>query len=281
MKELSFFRNPGGAGNIRGNQIVEYLGAKLNPESGFDNDTCVYVKRFPPDDHPENSWFDVVDAWNAPPYLLKHPELGVISMGDLVHENLSTYLHRDDIVCIPHHHCNYERELREDREVKVVGIIGSRTAFQYDHHDFRKRLSDVGLELEYQVNHWRHYNNIPNEDGKDSREKVVRFHRKIDIQVAWRKKTWFQKEWDGMRCPLKLANAGSFGIPTVALPEPSWVKEWDGCFVEARTIDDMIFELVALKKDPGFYRFMSECAREKAEEYHIEHIAKRYVELCR
>ena len=29
---------------IRGNQMAEYLGGKLNPTEGYENDVCIYVK---------------------------------------------------------------------------------------------------------------------------------------------------------------------------------------------------------------------------------------------
>ena len=52
---------------IRGDQIADYIGAKLNPSSGFEDDVCIYVKphveRPPFDFKGKKSYLDIVDGW--------------------------------------------------------------------------------------------------------------------------------------------------------------------------------------------------------------------------
>ena len=266
---LSFFYTRGGAGNIRGKQIANLLGAKHNPKDGYDNDVCVYVKTHKHPYHPKHSYIDVCDAPRAIELLEKHPEIGVISLGDYQKNTIEKILKRKTIL-IPHHHCNFKRELRPQRKVKVVGIIGNKNAFQHPIDDIRKRLKDIGLELKYEEDYWDFY-------GED-RQKVVDFYKSIDIQIAWRPKGWSPR-FAALRSPLKLSNAGSFGIPTVCYPEPDYMVEWRGEFIPAHNIKELTFWVEELKNNKGFYRTYANWTLKKSEQYHIEHIAKLYLNL--
>jgi len=276
-KTFSIFHANGGAGNVRGIQVAEYLGAKRNPESGYEDDICIYVKIIPPENFPKHSYLDVVDSARAIDFLKNHPSMGVIAISRVAQEYLMKVLKRNDVIFIPHHHCNYERFVRLDREVKTVGIIGSKTAFQYPVDKFRKELAKIGLDLLYDEDHWKHYNNDSNEEGKDSREKVVRFYKKIDVQVVYRPE-WIST-YEPLRSPLKLENAGSFSIPTVAYPEPSYMDEWKECFIPNVAITGLLKSVERLKIDPLFYRNMADISKRKAEEYHIKNVSKLYLNL--
>jgi hypothetical protein len=81
-----------------------------------------------------------------------------------------------------------------------------------------------------------------------------------------------------MNC-LKLANAGSFGIPTVAFPEPAYKREWPNECLFADTLGGLIAIVTKLRDEKGFYQEMSGRVREKAKEYHIDRIAAKYQEL--
>jgi hypothetical protein len=94
----------------------------------------------------------------------------------------------------------------------------------------------------------------------------------LDIQVVWRQ--WLN--FPELNNPLKLANACSYGIPSVCYPEVSYVKEFDGCFVSVKTIDELVDQVKRLKEDEKFYDEMREKGLKKAEEYHIENISKYY-----
>lgn len=276
---FSFFYHRGGAGHIRGIQIGNYLKAKLNPSSGYENDTCIYVKVPPTESYPKHSYLDVVDAPKAVEWLRTHPnkKIGVIAISEVAKDWIYKTTGRNSIL-IPHHHCNYERWVRPEREVKTVGIIGCQSAFQYPVEKIRSKLKDIGLELLYDEDHWAHYNNEPNEKGKDSREKVCNFYKKIDIQIVWRPKGISEK-YEKLRSPLKLENTASFGIPTVAFPEEDYVREWNGVFIPTNTIDELIYFVKRLKDEQGLYKNYQSLGLELAEKYHIESISKLYLNL--
>lgn len=267
---LSFFYTRGGAGNIRGRQVADYLKAKHNPKDGYDKDVCVYVKIHKhPVQPPKKSYIDVCDAPRAIEYLEEHPEIGVISLGDYQKKVIEGILKRKTVL-IPHHHCNFKRELRPDREVKVVGIIGCKNAFQHPIDDIRKRLKKIGLRLRYEENYWEYY-------GED-RQKVVDFYKSIDIQIVWRPKGWSPR-FAALRSPLKLSNAGSFGIPTVCYPEPDYEVEWKDKYLAVDKMDDLIEWVEKLKDNEYFYKRFKDVVIKKAENYHIEKIAKLYKKL--
>ena len=151
MNNFSFFYGKGGSGYIRGEQMADYLGGKKNPTEGYENDTCIYVKVRPPEDHPKHTYMDVDDAPQAVEWLQKHTDTGVIAISKRAQRKLKERLGREDVLFIPHQHCNYERWVRPERPVKVVGIIGSFNCFQYPIDDFRESLREIGLELKYET----------------------------------------------------------------------------------------------------------------------------------
>jgi len=275
MKNFSFFYTKGGSGYTLGEQVADFFGGKKNPTSGFENDICIYVKIIPPENHPKHSYLNVDDAPYAAEHLKTHPELGVIAVSKVAQDYLNNLLGRNDVVLIPHHHVNYDRWIRPKREVKVVGIIGSNTSFQYPIELFRQELAKIGLELRYDKHYWNTYKSTPDMEG---RLKVVNFYKNIDIQVAYRLKAWSPR-FTPYRCPNKLGNASSFGIPTVAYPEEDYVREWGDNFVHANTIEEMLASLKLLKDNPEFYQEISEKARKKSEDYHIDHVSKLYLNL--
>ena len=81
-----------------------------------------------------------------------------------------------------------------------------------------------------------------------------------------------------MLSSLKLANASSFGIPTVAFPEEVFVNEFDGCFVPVHTPEELIRGVRELM-DISVYNDLAEKSRDRSEKYHIEHIAELYQQL--
>jgi len=130
---LSFFTdNKSGSGKIRGEQIANYLGVKLNPTEGYENDICIYVKSQPPENF-SNVYLDIVDGKERIGWIKRHPEVGIISISKLSQEYLADILNRKDIYLIPQHHCNFERKQRKPREVRVVGYIGGKRQLNYDY----------------------------------------------------------------------------------------------------------------------------------------------------
>ena len=263
---LTFFYPEGNksvSGKIRGKQIGNYLGAKLNPTGGYENDICIYVKCIPPKDFPEHSYVDIVDSKRLVNWTIEHPQIGVIAISKTARTYLMQKLNRNDIHLIPEHHCNFERIPRIRKDVNTVGYMGARTGSEFP-EDIKERFADIGLDFKYT----RKYR---------TRGDVVAFYNSIDIQVM--DKYMRHRAIIKLKNPLKLANAGSFGIPSVAYPETNFIEEFKDCFVEAETIDEMLLQCETLKNNSDFYKEMSDKALLRSQEYHISRIAPLYYEL--
>ena len=276
-KSFSFFRTRGGSGYIRGTQMARYLGGKDNPRSGYEDDICIYVKVTPPHHNcpeitPKHVYSDVDDSWKALEFLKVHPEWGVIAISETCKDKMSKILKRDDIVFIPHQHCNFERRIRPDREVKRIGIIGCKSSFQYPVDDFRKEVEKLGMELVYEEDYWNTYRG---NKKQEMRLNVADFYYSLDVQVVWRPKATYRK-LAIFANPNKMGNSASFGIPTVCYPEESYVREFSGCFLPAHTIEEMVEQLRRLRDEPFLYAELAKTNLERAEDYHIDNVAKMY-----
>ena len=249
---------------VRGEQIAAYLGnARLNPPSGYENDTCIYVKPHitPIQDFKfeKKSWMDIHEAFDLIHILNKYPEVGVITLSDWDAKFLTDYI-KNKIVLIPHHHCNFERVQHKQREkIKKVGITGSPGAFQHIPTVIREGLAKRKIAL---VEYSTFY----------PRTAVTRFHADIDVHLQWRP---YQRR---LSTPFKIINAASFGVPTIALNEPSFY-EMEGCYIPIKTPEDFLIQLDNLIVSPKLYSDMAKVCIEKSEKYHIENISKLYTEL--
>jgi hypothetical protein len=242
---------------IRGEQIAKQLGAKYNPVDGYQNDICVYVKGRNLAEMPDGSYIDILDSWFIPRRAGGYPNLKIITASTPTFQNVATRLGAN-CVLIPQHHCNFDREVRGRKAIEVVGYIGSKSAFSLPVDEISSRLNDLGLKFVTSFSY-------------KSREEVVEFYRNIDIQICW-------DEVDTIwRQPLKLANAASFGIPTVANRHIGW-EDFDGIYVAVSTVDELIKQ-VGLLRDACSYAMCFDWLVEAAEKYHIENIAKLYKEL--
>ena len=115
---------------------------------------------------------------------------------------------------------------------------------------------------------------------------VSNFLQTLDIQVCYRnfidiygknsKRLRQITKHFMLKNSLKLANGGSFGIPTIAYPEISYKNDFDGCFVEVQKPEDIIIQCKKLKEDSVYYNNIANKAMEKAEQFHIENIAPLY-----
>jgi hypothetical protein len=267
---ISFFAKPDrwnnkrqrleyGSGIIRGKQISQYLGAKLNPVEGYENDICIYVKPHLMTQFAKHSYIDIMDASHSAVLNFTKMHIPIILSSLSAYDVYSKAFKKNKFVFIPQHHCNYERIRRERPRVTTVGIIGYHASFVYPMEDVRKRLQEVGMELLFE-------NHILN------RTDAVNAYKKIDIQITWVESTWITKN------AMKLYNAASFGIPTVGLKQQIY-KEFEGYYIPITTMDGMIKKIVKLKEDKEYYAQFSEHIIPKAEEYHIANIAKLYRQL--
>jgi len=251
---------------VRANQIAEYIGAKLNPTEGYENDVCIYVK---PHVKPGNDfkfegkpYLDICDAPDLYHLARKHPEVPVISASKYNYKLLKPIL-PNKIVNIPQQHCNFERVKRNREGITRVGCIGTFHAFAFLPQGLKEALAERGIEL---LEFSKFF----------SRQDVVDFYMKIDIQIIWRPYLDYNK--DILANPLKLQNSAAFGVPTILYDEPVF-KEMKGCYIPVHTLDEFLTQLDSLRSNPALYEKYSKRCIEKAEDYHIERIAELYKAL--
>ena len=248
---------------IRGNQIAEYLHARLNPESGYQADICIYVKPHVQRGHDFTfegfkSYLDIIDGWGLVSLLEKHPEVGVIACSIQDKLKLDEVLN-NDVVFIPQHHCNYDREKRTRDGIKTIGMIGTEDAFAHIPKGLEEELKKRGITL---LKYSKFF----------SRQDIIDFYKQIDLQIVWR--PYRMK----LSNPLKIVNASSFGIPTIAYDE-SVFKEVEGCYIPVLEMEGFLSHLDMLILNPTLYKEISDRCIKKSEEYHIENVAKLYKRL--
>ena len=282
---MVFVTNPWASAIIRGEQIaarllnaVVYQHGDVASENVRKDDICVFIKSFPGRGWPhlidsigvKKCYLDIVDSVVALQNarisdVARQMDLGVIAIGKLAHEYISKYLDRDDIVLIPEHHCNFDRDVRDEtRDVTKVGFCGYTENFHLDPEEVGKALAEIGVKFVRLIN-------------PEDRNVCCRFYKSIDISLSFRCDG--EPEAAKLKNPLKLANAGSFKIPTIAYPEPSYVAEWDGCFAKVYNLDQIVKAVKVLKESSAAYENLSSLAYEKSKEYHIKKILPLYKEL--
>lgn len=250
---------------IRGEQVAGYLEGKYNPQSGFEDDICIYLKPKPNilEKAKDGSYVDFSDA---EPYLIellqKRPKIKVIASSQTSFEFLKEKL-KNELFLIPEHHSNFERIKRTKKNITTGGIITNPKALTYALYDeVKERLSEIGLEF-ITCYDWKY------------RQDVTEFYKKIDFQVI--ALFGVHNDYDPFRHPTKMINAASFGIPTVA----NWnfgYKEFEGNYIPVRNIEELVREVEKLK-DQDYYNQWSKKIINSAEPYHIENIAKLYRQL--
>ncbi len=249
---------------IRGQQIASHIGARLNPEKNFKNDVCIYVEPSVPPEYDlkfeGKPYLDVMDGWNQLPTLTMHPDLTAIACSQRDYETLLEFI-SNDVILIPQHHCNFERIQRSRDEVITMGVIGNTTSFSHLPTGLKDRLAEKGIRL---LEFSSFY----------TRQDVIDFYQKIDLQIIWRP---YRKK---LANPLKIINAASFGIPTIAFQE-AYFKEMEGFYLPAKAVDEFWTQLELLKSTPALYSEYSQKCLKKAEEYHIDNIAKLYLNLAK
>lgn len=250
---------------IRGDQIAEKIGAKFNPIHGFDKDVCIYVKPHIPKgkldfDFKGRPFIDIIDGWSLIPILNENPQVGVIVCSKQDQETLSKVL-SNKVIFIPQHHCNFENYIEKrdpGTKIKRIGVIGEAKAFPMIPEEIKDGIKKRGIEfLEY--------------SKFFSREDIVNFYKQIDIQLVWRPYRM------RLSNPLKIVNASSFGVPTIAYDE-SVFKEVGGCYIPVHNTEDFFKALETLENNV-IYVVLSQACLEKAKEYHIDEIAKKYLKL--
>jgi hypothetical protein len=248
---------------IRGEQIAEAIGAKLNPENGFENDICIYVKpHLKKDDviydFAKNSYLDIIDGHNLTQMVKNHPDVKVIVCSQADYDIMLKEL-SNKIVLIPQHHCNFERLKRNRKGIKTIGVIGVDKAFDFLPKDLEKELGKRDIKL---IKFSKFF----------ERQDIIDFYKSIDLQIVWRP---YRKILSN---PLKIVNSASFGIPTIAFDEPAF-KEMGKSYIGVHNFKEFLIKLDELIDDSNLYNLLSCLCFVKAENYHIDKIKKLYQEL--
>jgi len=280
-RDLSlFFRRGSFSSEIRGRQIGTALGAKLNPAEGFDDDVCILVKVLPKTlsrsrsvtINPDHLYLDILDYSGGVQWLTGRTWVKVIAASRSSEQFLRTKFPRNTIVCIPQHHCNVQRLLRPNRPIKTVAYIGLALTPPAWAETVSQAVAKMGLEMRYFT------------DFK-TRQDVVDAYLQTDIQFTWYDDT-MPDHWRRMKNALKVVNAASFGIPTVASLEPAYEAECHGWYRPVSTLADamdLIWDLRLSMDSPALALKSSFWVNQLpfiAEAYHIENIAPLYRKLA-
>lgn len=248
---------------IRADQIAERIGARLNPTECYTNDVCIYVKPHVKDPsyflfEGRSPYLDIIDGWGLCGLARANPTVPVIACSQTDAETLKRVL-PNPVVLIPQHHCNFERAKRTRTGVTRVGVIGGWPAFAYLPKGLGAALSERGIELELFSKFF-------------TRQDVIDFYQRIDVQIVWRPYRM------RLANPLKIVNAASFGVPTIARREP-YFDEVEGCYLGVSGLDELLATLGWLADDADWYRALSQQSLKHAEAYHIDRIADLYRSL--
>ena len=248
---------------IRGDQIADAIGAKFNPEKDYKGDVCIYVKPMVRKGEDftfegKKNYIDIVDGHNLGELAKLHTEVGVITCSEADTKTMKSCI-PNEVILIPQHHCNYNRLHRTRTEIKTVGVIGTAEAFPMLPKGLKEELAKRGVEL---LEYSRFF----------SRQDIIDFYMKIDVQIVWRP---YHKTLSN---PLKLVNASSFGIPTIALDEDAF-REMDGCYLPTSNLHDFLGHLDDLMCVSGMYDDFKERCLARSERYHIDSISKLYKQL--
>lgn len=248
-----------GTSLIRGEQMAEYLGAKYNPTSGYEDDVCIYIKPKNLDRIKDGAYMDVSDGGHLVPLLRDRPKIKLIASSqysfDFIKERLN-----NDIVLIPEHHCNFERFVRDRKEVTTVGFIGSYNSFTYKpFEETERRLAEIGLKFITNLNY-------------KNRQDVMDFYKQIDIMIFG-----YPDVEEPFRHPTRIISAASFGIPTVCNWHPAF-KEFEDNFIVAENFDSLMTELKKLRDEEYYHQWAARIVG-PAEQYHISKIAEKYRQL--
>jgi hypothetical protein len=246
---------------IRAVEMSQYLGAKLNPKDGYENDVCIYVKPNGLNDIKDGAWVDFLDSnGNVLAALRNRPQVKVIAASQNSYDYLKKYLY-NQIVLIPSHHVNHDRIKRDRKEFTMGGYIGGPSPMvTIRYNEVTESLKKIGLNFTTYCEY-------------KTRQDAIDFYKKIDFFVM----RDFDDHGGPHRIPTKIVNASSFGIPVIASPQMG-NKEVEGYYLSANNMNEII-SCVEQLKNQDLYNEWSGKIMGMAEKYHISHIAEMYKEL--
>ena len=247
---------------IRGEEVAEHLGFKLNPQVREIDEVCIFIKPRHLTSVKDGDYVDVLDDVRVIPRLKERPKVKVIAISEVHYNYLKKEL-SNEITLIPHHHINFERSKRRKNKTLTGGIIGTPSHMV---HDITKKIKDglaeVGIEFTTCF------------DFK-TRQDMVEYYKKIDFLVIWYLDIYKRDSF--YRHPAKIINAASFGIPSLGQPILGY-SEVEGLYIPIESVEDIMREAQRLK-DENYYNQWSHKLLKEAEKYHISNISKLYQKL--
>jgi hypothetical protein len=266
MTVVNLFTNPWESGTIRGRQIAEKLGERgitafVDPTMVDNDDTCIGIKCCLPEpivQRPGRTIIDITDAGGILPWIKTHPSVELMAISESARERLRSEFPTHKIWLIPEHHCNFEETVVVVKHPITAGYTGSQEGLQLNPDDISRDIAPTGLKFVAV-------------SGMRTREEVCSFYRCIDLQICFRR----DQPHPELKNPLKVINAGSFRIPTIAFPEVSY-KELDDSYIHARTLDDIAYHCHQLVEHIDLYHAMAEKALETSRLYSIKRTVDRY-----
>ncbi len=210
------------------------------------------------------AWCDVNDSADCLEELRSLPEVGVIALTDVARTYLAARL-PNRVVTIPIHHCNAEGATRSERSVRTVVLSGDR--FHLDRVELRRRLAAENLDLVEVA-------------GQAPREAHCRALAAGDVAIAFGSDVANPRYPPELKPPLKLVNAGAFGLPFVAWPEPAFAG-FDESYIPVRSLDEMVSACARLRDDHELHSRLSAKGLEAAKPFAITTVAARYLALLR
>ncbi len=239
---------------IRAEQIANYIGAKLNPEE-YGDELSVHIKPIRMERVKDGDYVDVLDDPLITEKMKERPDVNILAMTSPHKEWLESFL-PNKIVHIPHQHMNFERYVSKRQEVLTCGYIGAYTGgHEYICGRLEKALEAEGIKMKTLFTY-------------PTREDIINFYQSIDIQVipmfGHLTNTPYYHE-------KKIVDAMSFGIPTIS-EEKLGYRDVDSFYFKVKDMDELISKVKTLEWD-------SQRLIDKAEEYHISNIAKKYERL--
>jgi hypothetical protein len=245
---------------IRGEEIAKYLGAKLNPNKGYEKDVCIYVKSYALDRMKAGDYIDLLDDLYATEQIKSRPKIKTIAMSTPHLEYLQGIL-KNEIIYIPHHHVNFDKVSRRRKKIINCGYVGSGSGYEMRvNKKLEERLAEIGLHF-MPLYHYA------------SREDIIDYYKQIDIQIIG--------SFSHLNIPYyhqtKIVNAMSFGIPTIASQRLGY-RDVEGYYIPVENTDELL-EAAKNLKDPAQYKKWPKKIIAESEKYHISEIAKLYQAL--
>jgi len=264
-------------GCVKTKQIAEYLGAGFNSNCSKD-DICICLQSIPPailKNSVADIYLDIgdcIETGRSAYKLYGNRVIYILNDEHAKEEFLSNMCDGEArAIVIRHQHCNFDNIIRPDREVKLVGYVGSSIGLDYNPNLIRAVLQNQGMEFACL------FIDFP---AQASRIDVCNFIQALDIQICMRQ--FIRMICNDFNVPiLKIVNAGSFRIPTVAYPEKSFLSEANGAFIPAEDVVDLVANCMMLRECSEQYNLTADRALELSKDYDISVVAKQYADLER